>query len=155
MELEIGKKAPAFKLKDQLGKDHKLSDYLGKWVLVYFYPRDNTPGCTKEACAIRDNYSDFKKLKAVVLGISGDSIESHKKFSDGFKLPFPLLSDEKKKVLDRYGAWKEKSMFGKTFMGVKRMSYLIDPKGKIVKIYKTVKPAEHAKQVLKEMKGLI
>ena len=155
MELEIGKQAPAFKLKDQTEKDHKLSDYLGKWILIYFYPRDNTPGCTKEACTLRDNYSEFKKIKAVVLGISGDSVESHKGFAAEHELPFILLSDEKKKVLDLYNVWKEKSMFGKTFMGIKRMSYLIDPKGKIAKIYKSVKPAEHAKQVLRDLKDLI
>lgn len=152
--MEVGKKAPAFSLKDQKGNTHKLSDYLGKWVLLYFYPKDDTPGCTKEACSFRDSWAELKKQKAVVLGVSGDSVESHGKFSKKYNLKFPILADEKRKVLEKYGAVKEKSMFGKTFLGIQRMSFLINPEGKIEKIYKTVKPAIHAEQVLKDLKNL-
>lgn len=152
--MEVGKKAPAFSLKDQKGNTHKLSDYLGKWVLLYFYPKDDTPGCTKEACSFRDSWAELKKQRAVVLGISGDSVESHGKFSKKYNLKFPILADEKRKVLEKYGAVKEKSVFGKTFLGIQRMSFLINPEGKIEKIYKTVKPAIHAEQVLKDLKNL-
>lgn len=154
MELESNMKAPAFSLKDQNGETRKLSDYKGQWVLVYFYPKDNTPGCTKEACALKDSYSDFKKIKAVVLGVSGDSVESHAGFASKFNLPFLLLADTNKKVLEKYGVWREKVMFGRKYMGIKRMSFLVDPKGKIAKVYKTVKPAEHANQVLKDLAEL-
>lgn len=154
MDLEKNMKAPAFSLKDQTGKNHKLSDYKGKWILLYFYPKDNTPGCTTEACEFKSSYLDLSKAGAVVLGVSADSVESHSKFADKYKLPFPVLADTEKKVLDQYGAWKKKSMFGKTFMGIKRMSFLIDPQGNIAKIYKTVKPAEHAKQVLEDVKKM-
>lgn len=152
--LEIGKKAPAFTLQDQKGKTHKLSDYAGKWLLIYFYPKDDTPGCTKEACQLRDNYADYKKLKAVVLGVSKDSVDSHKKFADKFELPFPILADPDTKMIQKYGAWQEKSMFGKKYMGIQRMSYLIDPKGKVVKVYPKVKPIGHAKEVLQDLKEL-
>lgn len=155
MELEINKKAPAFNLLDQNNKEHKLSDYSGKWLLLYFYPKDDTPGCTKEACGIRDNFSDFKKIKTSVLGVSADSIEKHQKFAAKYKLPFPLLSDPEKKVLEKYGVWVKKNMMGKTYMGITRTSFLINPKGKIAKIYKTVKPPEHAKQVIDDLKDLI
>lgn len=154
MELKVNQKAPAFSLPDQKGKIHKLSDYTGKYVLIYFYPKDNTPGCTKEACAIRDDYSDFKKLKAVVLGISADSIEKHKNFADKHELPFTLLSDESKNTIKKYNAWGQKKMMGRTFEGIKRISYLINPQGKIIKIYETVKPAEHAKQVIEDLKNI-
>lgn len=149
--LQINDRAPAFTLPDQNNKKHKLSDYQGQWVLLYFYPKDNTPGCTKEACAVRDNYFDFKKIKAVVLGVSADSAASHKKFETDHSLPFPLLSDSGRKVLEKYGVWQLKINFGKKYYGIKRMSFLINPQGKIVKIYKAVKPAEHAVQVLNDM----
>ncbi len=152
--LEVGKKAPAFTLEDQKGKQHALKDYLGKWVLIYFYPKDNTPGCTTQACALRDNYSDYKKLKAVVLGISKDSVESHEKFAKKFALPFPILADPSTKMIDKYGAWQEKSMFGKKYMGIQRMSYLIDPKGKVAKVYPKAKPLGHALDVLKDLQEL-
>ena len=152
--LKISSKAPDFKLPDQAGKIHQLSDYQGKWLLLYFYPKDNTPGCTIEACSLRDNWADFAKLNAVVLGISADSVTSHQKFADKFKLSFPILADESKEMIRSYGVLAEKSMFGKTFLGIKRSSFLIDPEGKIAKIYEKVKPNEHAKQVLKDLEKL-
>lgn len=150
--LKINTKAPDFSLPDQNGKMHNLPDYRGKWVLVYFYPKDDTPGCTKEACSIRDNWPKFEKLDCVVLGISVDSVKSHGKFSDKYKLPFILLADEKKEVVKKYGAWQKKNFMGKSYMGIKRISYLINPKGIVVKVYNDVKPAEHADEVLTDIK---
>ena len=152
--LKIGTIAPDFELPDQDGKSHTLSGYIGNFVLVYFYPKDDTPGCTKEACSLRDDFPNFKKLKAKVFGISADSVKSHKKFAEKYDLPFTLLSDEKKSVLKKYKAIGEKSMFGKTFLGIKRMSYLIDKEGKIVKVYEHVKPEVHAEEVLRDLKSL-
>ncbi|MDO8565507.1 MAG: thioredoxin-dependent thiol peroxidase [bacterium] len=152
---KVGLKAPDFTLPDQDGKTHKLSQYKGKWVLLYFYPKDDTPGCTIEACTIRDQFQDFKKIKAVVLGVSKDSVESHRKFADAYKLPFTLLSDEDKKVIKKYGVWGEKNMMGRKYMGVKRMSYLIGPDGKIKKVYENVKPPKHASEVLKDLNSNI
>lgn len=154
MEIKLNQKAPDFSLPDQDGKKHKLSDYRGQWVLIYFYPKDDTPGCTTEACTLRDNLPKFGKLKAKVFGISVDSIASHKKFADKYKLPFTLLADEDKKVVEKYGVWQEKSMYGRKYMGTVRNSYLINPEGKIVKIYEKVKPADHAQQVLDDIKEL-
>ena len=147
-------KAPDFELLDQDGKSHKLSDYKGQFVLIYFYPKDDTPGCTKEACMLRDDFPNFKKFSAKVFGISADSVKSHKKFSEKYDLPFTLLSDEKKEVLKKYGVISEKSMFGKTFLGIKRMSYLVDKDGGIAKVYENVKPAIHAGEVLEDLKNL-
>lgn len=152
--LKIGNKAKDFKLPDQDGKIHKLSDYLGNFVLIYFYPKDDTPGCTKEACMLRDDFPNFKKIKAKILGISADSVKSHKKFVEKYNLPFTLLSDEKREVLEKYGVIKEKSMFGKTFLGISRMSYLIDKEGAVAKIYLNVKPETHAKEVIEDLKNL-
>ncbi len=152
--MEINKTAPDFNLPDQDGNKHKLSDYKGQWVLVYFYPKDNTPGCTTEACALRDNFPAFKKLKTQVFGISADSEKSHKKFVDKYQLPFTLLADEDKKTAKKYGVWQEKSMFGVKYMGMLRNSYLINPDGKIAKIYEKVKPSAHAEEVLKDIKQL-
>jgi thioredoxin-dependent peroxiredoxin len=154
MEKLLNKKAPNFSLPDQKGEIHELSDYKGKWLLIYFYPRDNTPGCTKEACGIRDSFPNFGKLNAKVLGVSKDSIESHKKFAEKFKLPFTLLSDERKEMLKAYVVWKKKKFMGREFMGIVRSSVLVNPQGKIVKIYKTVKPPEHANEVLEDLKLL-
>lgn len=154
MAIKIGAAAPTINLPDQNGKTHKLSDYLGKWVLIYFYPKDDTPGCTTEACSLRDNLPHFKKGKTVVLGISVDSVKSHKKFAEKYGLPFTLLADEDKTVVNKYGVWQEKSMYGRKYMGTKRMSFLVDPKGKIAKIYDNVKPAIHAEEVLKDLKEL-
>ena len=150
--LKIKTKAPDFKLPDQDEKIHSLKDYKGQWVLLYFYPKDDTPGCTKEACAIRDSFPSFGKLKAAVLGVSVDSVKSHKKFADKYELPFTLLSDEKKKVVKLYGVWDKKKMMGREYMGILRTSFLIDPQGKIVKIYENVKPEIHAGEVLADLK---
>jgi peroxiredoxin Q/BCP len=125
---------------------------LGDWVLLYFYPKDDTSGCTKEACAIRDELPNFKKLKCKVLGVSTDSVESHKKFADKYGLPFTLLSDEDKKVVEKYGVWQEKSMYGRKYMGIARSSFMIDPKGRIAKIYQKVNPETHAEEVLQDLK---
>lgn len=152
--LTAGKKAPKVVLPDQNGKTHRLSDYQGKWVLLYFYPKDDTPGCTKEACAIRDSFPDFKKLNIRVLGVSVDSVASHKKFAEKYELPFTLLADEKKEVVKRYGVWQKKKFAGRTYDGTVRTSFLIDPKGTIAKIYRNVKPEIHAEEVLKYLKDL-
>jgi thioredoxin-dependent peroxiredoxin len=150
----VGTKAPDFTLLDQDGKEHTLSSYVGRWVLLYFYPKDMTPGCTKEACMLRDTFPRFEQVHAHVFGVSADSVESHKKFRDAYKLPFPLLSDHEKKMIETYGAWGEKKMMGKTFMGIKRMSYLIDPEGVVKKVYEQVKPEVHAEEVLADLKEL-
>lgn len=151
---KLGSVAPAINLPDQDGKKQKLSDYKGQWVLIYFYPKDDTSGCTTEACGIRDAFPRFNKLKAKVFGISADTIASHKKFADKYKLPFTLLSDEDKVVLNKYGVWGEKSMYGRKYFGINRTSFLVDPNGKIVRIYEKVKPAEHTAQVLCDLTDL-
>jgi peroxiredoxin Q/BCP len=151
---EVGKKAPAFTLPDQDGKEHSLKDYVGKWVLLYFYPKDDTPGCTIEACTIRDQFKDFKKIGAVVLGVSTDTVASHKKFADAYELPFTLLADEDKEVVEKYGVWGEKQMYGKTYLGTSRTSFLIDPSGKVAKVYAKVKPEKHAAEVIADLKAL-
>ena len=148
MKLKVGTKAPEFSLPDQNGKVHSLADYRGKWILLYFYPKDNTTGCTKEACAIRDNFKGFKDTKTVVLGVSVDSVASHKKFEEKYKLPFTLLADDKKEVVKIYGVWGKKKFMGREYMGIKRQSFLIDPKGNVAKIYEEIGPAEHAEEVL-------
>ena len=147
--------APKFTLLDQGGQKQSLSAQKGKWVLIYFYPKDDTPGCTKEACTIAEVYNDFSKMGVTVFGVSKDSVASHKKFADKYSLPFSLLSDEEGKVIEAYGAWKEKSMFGKKNMGINRISYLINPKGKVEKVYPKVSPATHALDILKDLKSLI
>jgi len=150
-KLKIGDAAPGFTLPNQEGKLHSLSDYKGRWVLVYFYPKDDTPGCTREACALRDQFPKFGKLKAQVFGVSADSAACHKKFAQKFKLPFPLLADEQKRMIQCYGVWGEKKFMGRTYLGIHRSSFLIDPKGKIAKIYEKVKPELHAEEVLKDL----
>lgn len=151
--IKIGTKAKDFKLPDQNGKVHSLKEYLGSWVLLYFYPKDDTPGCTKEACSIRDDFHNFKKLKCNVLAVSGDTVKSHKKFEEKYDLPFPILADVEREVLTKYEALGEKSMYGKKFIGILRKSYLIDPAGKIKKIYPKVNPETHAEEVLKDLKS--
>jgi len=154
MKLSVGDKAPAFELPDQAGTVHRLQDYAGKWVLLYFYPKDDTPGCTTEACMLRDNYDSFKKIDAVVLGVSIDSPKSHGKFVTKYDLPFTLLADEEKKTVEDYGVWGLKKFMGREYMGTKRVSFLIGPDGTIAKIYEDVKPAAHAEEVLNDLKAL-
>jgi peroxiredoxin Q/BCP len=147
------KKAPNFKLLDQEGKEHQLSDYLGKWVVLYFYPKDLTPGCTLEATGFSKLANQFEKLNAVILGVSADPVESHQKFCQKKKLKITLLSDPDKKVIQKYNAWGKKKFMGKEFEGVLRVSYLINPEGKIVKFYKKVNPLTHPKEVLSDLKN--
>lgn len=147
----VGQEAPTFMLPDQNGTMHSLSSYMGKWVLLYFYPKDDTPGCTIEACVIRDQFKDFERINAVILGVSTDSVQSHKKFSDTYKLPFTLLADEYKEVVGQYGVFGEKKFMGKTYIGTSRTSFLINPSGKIMKVYEKVKPEEHATEVLNDL----
>jgi peroxiredoxin Q/BCP len=144
--------APEFSLPDQTGTIHNLRDYRGNYVLLYFYPKDDTPGCTLEACSFRDNLSDLKKNNIIVLGVSCDSVASHATFSKKFTLNFPLLADEDRSVVQAYGVWKEKSMFGKKYMGIVRDSFLIDPNGIIKKHYKKVKPTEHVNEIIHDIK---
>ncbi|MFS8160231.1 MAG: thioredoxin-dependent thiol peroxidase, partial [Candidatus Roizmanbacteria bacterium] len=129
----------------------QLSDFKGKKVVLYFYPKDDTTGCTAEACSIRDNYSEFTKNQVEILGVSIDSPKSHGKFAQKYDLPFTLMSDEEKKVVNLYQAWGEKKFMGRTYMGTYRISYLIDPKGIIRKTYENVKPADHAGEVIKDL----
>lgn len=154
MPLKSGEPAPAFSLPDQTGTTHSLADYRGKWVLLYFYPKDDTPGCTKEACAIRDHFPAFGTLDAVVFGVSADPVKSHAKFAEKYDLPFPLLADERAETVKAYDAWGPKKFMGKEFLGVKRVSYLIDPAGRIAKAYPKVKAAEHAEEVLGDLGAL-
>jgi peroxiredoxin Q/BCP len=154
MPLKIGDKAPGFSLPDQDGKAHAMKDYVGQWVLLYFYPKDDTPGCTIEACAMRDNLPKFRKMKAVVLGVSADPVKKHAKFAEKHKLPFTLLSDEKHELIEAYGVWAKKKFMGREYMGILRNSYLIDPQGKIAKTYEGVKPKDHAEEVLADLKAL-
>ena len=137
-----------FSLQDQNGKAHKLSDYKGQWVILYFYPKDDTPGCTKEACGFRDCMRQYKEKNAVILGVSKDSVDSHKKFSEKYHLNFPILSDENKEVIKAYKAWGEKKFMGKTFEGVLRKTYLINQEGFIVRAYEKVNPLLHAEEIL-------
>ena len=146
--LEIGTKAPAFTLPDQNGEMHSLADYEGKKVVLYFYPTDNTAGCTKQACGFGDLYPQFLEKGAVVIGVSKDSVASHKKFEEKYGLPFTLLSDTEKEVIQAYDVWKEKKNYGKVSMGVVRTTYLIDEKGVIVKAYDKVKAADNPAQML-------
>ncbi len=153
--IKINSKAPIFKLLSSSNQNFEIGKNLNQYLVIYFYPRDNTPGCTNEAKDFTKLYKEFKKLNCEIVGISKDSIESHKKFINKFKIPFQLLSDEKIIVLKKYGAWGEKSMYGKKFMGIKRTTVLINPKGKIVKIWNNVKVKDHAKEVLNFLKEVI
>ena len=139
--LTVGLKAPEFSAPDQDGKIHQLSDYNGRWLLLYFYPKDNTPGCTTEACSIRDNFDEFKKINAAVVGVSKDSVKSHAGFAAKYSLPFTIVADLEKKIITAYEVSS-------------RVSYLINPKGEIAKVYSKVKPAEHAAEVLKDIREL-
>lgn len=146
--LETGTKAPDFTLKDKDGNEVRLSDYLGKKVVIYFYPRDNTPGCTKQACAFKASYEQFKAKNVEIIGISKDSTASHVKFSDKYELPFVLLSDPERKAIEAYDVWKEKKMYGKTSMGVVRQTYIIDENGIIEHTISKVKPDTNAAEIL-------
>ncbi|MCK9495070.1 MAG: thioredoxin-dependent thiol peroxidase [Dehalococcoidia bacterium] len=149
--LEAGDQAPDFTLKDQDGNTHSLKDYAGRTVVLYFYPADDTPGCTKEACSFRDNHEAILEQGAVVLGVSKDTAGSHQKFREKYDLPFPLLVDEDKKVSSAYGAWGEKVLYGKTVIGMIRSTFIIGPDGKLTKVWKQVKADGHAEHVLKAL----
>ena len=149
--LEIGTKAPDFTLPDQNGNMHSLSEYRGKKVILYFYPKDNTPGCTKQACGFAERFPQFTEKGAVVLGISKDSVASHKKFEEKYGLPFTLLADPELVAIQAYDVWQEKKNYGKTYMGVVRSTYLIDENGKIVKVFEKVKAADNPEQMLGEL----
>ncbi len=148
---QSGAKAPEFILPDDHGKTHGLKDYLGKTVVLYFYPEDDTAGCTTEACNFRDDYTAYQKAGITILGVSPDSVKSHEKFKKKYDLPFPLLADEGHKVCDLYGVWGPKENFGRKYDGVHRTTFLIDPAGKIKKVFENVKPAEHSKEILAEI----
>lgn len=152
--LEPGSKAPAFTLLDAEGKKVKLSDFKGSPVVLYFYPKDDTPGCTKEACAFRDRSEELKKLGAVVLGVSPDTPASHTKFRDKYSLNFTLLADESHEVAEKFGAWREKNMYGKKSMGIQRSTYLIDAQGKVAKVWKKVSVDGHDAEVLEALQEL-
>jgi peroxiredoxin Q/BCP len=152
--LKIGLKAPDFKLKDQENNTHSLSNYKGNWVVLYFYPKDNTPGCSKEACSFRDNLEELKKEEVVVLGVSADSVNSHQKFAEKYKLNFPILSDENKEIIKKYKARGKKKFMGKTYEGILRITYLINKQGKIFKVYPNVSPENHALEILKDIKNI-
>ena len=146
--VEIDEKAPDFRLMDQDDKEVALSNYTGEWLVLYFYPKDDTPGCTTEACNFRDDYSAYEKAGVMILGVSPDSVKSHVKFKDKFELPFPLLADEDHKVCELYDVWALKKFMGREYMGVLRTTYLIDAEGQIVKVFEKVKPAEHSAELL-------
>ena len=152
--IDIGKKAPSFSLPDQDGNKHSLVDYAGQPVVLYFYPKDDTPGCTKESCAFQDNLPKFKKSKAAVLGVSVLNSASKAKFAAKYGLKFPLLADEDHSVMEKYGVWQEKSMYGKNYLGVARTTYLIGPDGKVVKRWDGVKVDGHAEEVLAAVQQL-
>ena len=152
--VEAGKKAPAFTLLADDGSQVKLAELQGKPVVLYFYPKDDTPGCTKEACTFRDRQDEIRSLRAVVLGVSPDDIASHKKFRDKYELNFPLLVDKDHKVAEKYGAWREKNMYGKKSMGIQRSTFLIDGSGKVAKVWKKVRVEGHDQQVLDALQEL-
>ncbi|MEN9723128.1 MAG: hypothetical protein RJB38_1114 [Pseudomonadota bacterium] len=154
MELVAGKKAPAFSLPSDSGEKISLSSLAGKAVVLYFYPKDSTPGCTQESCDFGASYREIQKLGAVVLGVSRDSLASHQKFKAKYGFPFPLLSDEDGKVCEKYGVWKEKSLYGRKFMGIERTTFLIGPDGKLLKVYPKVKVKGHVQEVLEDLKAL-
>ena len=151
MPISAGIPAPDFELLDDTNAPRKLSDFRGKNVVLYFYPADDTPGCTKEACSFRDDYSAYEKAGVVVLGVSPDSVESHVKFKKKFQLPFALLADDGHKICDTYEVWGPKKFLGKSYEGVLRTTFLIDDEGQIVKVYENVRPAAHSAEVLSEL----
>lgn len=154
METLVGKPAPDFELPDQNGNPVRLSDFLGRWVVLYFYPKDMTPGCTQEACAFRDAYAEFAQRDIIVLGVSADDVRSHQKFAQKYALPFPLLADTAHRVSAAYGAWRAKSMYGKTYWGVARLTVLIDPEGIVRHVFEKVVPQSHPHEVLTVLQRL-
>ncbi len=153
MTISSGKSAPDFELKDDTGKSRKLSDFRGHPVILYFYPKDDTPGCTTEACNFRDDYSAYQKAGVTILGVSADTVESHAKFKAKFGLPFPLLADLDHKICDVYGVWGLKKNMGREYEGILRTTFLIDPQGKISHVYENVRPAEHSTELLAALKS--
>ena len=151
--LEMGNKAPDFTLQNQEGKEVRLSDFAGKRVVLYFYPRDNTPGCTRQACAFAQNFEGFRSQDVAVIGISKDSVASHQKFAQKYDLPFILLSDPELQAIQAYGVWQEKKLYGKVSMGVVRSTYIIDPQGMIEKVMPKVKPDTNASEILDYLEG--
>lgn len=147
-------KAQDFTLPDQDGNEQKLSKYRGKWVILYFYPKDDTPGCTKEACNFRDSFHELQKKDVIIVVISKDSVKSHKKFAEKYQLNFPLLSDENTQVIKLYESWGEKKFMGRTFQGTLRNTFLINPQGEIIKKYENINPLTHAKQILVDLDHL-
>jgi len=154
MELSEGSKAPAFKAKDQNGKTISLADYKGKKIVLYFYPEDDTPTCTIEACNLRDNYYLLNKEGFTVLGVSPDDVSKHKKFEKKYDLPFTLLADPEHKIIDKYGVWGEKNLYGRKYMGLHRTTFLIDEKGIIRKVFKKPRSAQHSEDIVKAWKAL-
>jgi peroxiredoxin Q/BCP len=148
MPISAGIPAPDFELLDDTGTPRKLSDYRGRNVVLYFYPKDDTPGCTREACSFRDDYSAYENAGVAVLGVSPDSVESHVKFKKKFQLPFPLLADEGHKICDLYGVWGPKKFMGRSYEGVLRTTFLIDENGTIIRVFENVRPAEHSAELL-------
>ena len=153
--LEVGAAAPAFTTVTDAGKTVSLSDFAGKYVVLYFYPKDDTPGCTKEACAFRDAQAEFSKRGVFVLGVSPDDEKSHAKFRDKYSLNFPLLTDPEHKIADAFGAWREKNMYGKKSMGVQRSTYILDREGKVAKVWKRVSVDGHDQSVLETLDALL
>jgi len=152
--VEVGRKAPAFNLKDQTGSAQRLSDYAGRPLILYFYPKDDTPGCTKEACAFTDNLPHFKTSKAAVLGVSILDEKSKARFADKYKIGFPLLADPDHAMAEKYGTWQKKSRYGRSYMGIVRTTFLIDRHGKVVRRWDNVKVDGHAEEVLEAVRGL-
>ena len=150
--IQLHAQAPDFSLQDQDGSTHTLLQYRGKKVLIYFYPKDDTPGCTTEACSFRDNYAALSESGLVVVGVSKDASKSHKKFSEKYELPFPLLADIDGTMCEAYGVWRKKKFMGREYMGIERMSFLIDEKGNVAKIYESVKPKDHVGEVSDDIK---
>ena len=151
MPIQSGRTAPDFELEDETGTPRRLSDFRGKPVVLYFYPKDDTPGCTTEACNFRDDYSAYENAGVTILGVSPDTVKSHQKFKEKHGLPFPLLADKDHKVCELYDVWGLKKMMGREYMGVLRTTFLIDAQGKIVRVFEKVKPAEHSAELLAEL----
>ena len=151
---EVGEKAPAFKGLTQNGDSVSLKDYAGQKLAIYFYPKDDTPGCTKQACNLRDNWSQLLDAGVAVVGVSADSVTSHEKFADKYDLPFPLIADEDHEILEAYGAWGQKNLYGRLFMGIKRTTFLIDEAGTIVHVFKRPKTAAHSQEILEKFEQL-